>query len=65
MVSLPLDRGPARTLRIKFFNVVDACCELFAIIGAANRIANAVELHRQPEVDDLRVLGIRNFPEIP
>lgn len=32
--------------------------EFFSILGAAVRAANAVESHRQPAREDLRVLGI-------
>lgn len=37
--------------------------ELFSILGAAVRAANAVESHRQPAREDLRILGIRG--ELP
>lgn len=38
--------------------------DFFGMLGAARRVAAAVESHREPDRVDLRTLGIRNLPKV-
>jgi len=44
--------------RARMSSVIGSMSEFIAIMGAAVRVANAVEAHRAPKTEDLRALGI-------
>jgi hypothetical protein len=61
MVSLPLDDRPV-TLRSRIGGAIARIGGYMAVVGAAIRVADAVESHMRPKARDLRILGIRELP---
>ena len=61
MVYLPVSPVAARTggsEPSRFAALVSGAAEFFRIIGAATRVAAAVEARRAPNPDDLATLGV-------
>ena len=61
MVSVPLRDRPLGAWE-KLRRVLEYCREPLAVIGAAIRVADAVESRVRPHAEDLRILGIRELP---
>ena len=48
----------------RFGRVYDGVLTTLQVLGAARRVAAALELRRMPSMDDLAVLGLQDAPSI-